>query len=74
MRRMTFPVVLGKGKRLLGEGMSPGALRLTDSKVSETGVLIASHEPAGPVEIGSFASKAASEAELARREKMKAEG
>jgi len=71
---MTFPVVLGTGKRLFAQGVRPGALKLIDSKVSTTGVLIASYEPAGAVEHGSFATKAPSQAELARREKMKREG
>ncbi len=71
---MTFPVVLGTGKRLFAQGVRPGALKLIDSKVSTTGVVIASYEPAGDVQVGSFATKAPSQAELARREKMKREG
>jgi dihydrofolate reductase len=71
---MTFPVVLGKGKRLFAEGTAPGALRLVDSKVSGTGVVIATYEPAGAVRTGSFAVKPPSEAEFARRDKMKREG
>ena len=71
---MTFPVVLGKGKRLFVEGIASGALRLVDSKISGTGVVIATYEPAGEVQVGSFATKPPSEAELARREKMKREG
>jgi dihydrofolate reductase len=71
---MTFPVVLGKGKRLFARGVTPGAFRLVDSKVSTTGVTIAAYEPAGPVSVGSFEGQAASEAELARRQRWKAEG
>jgi dihydrofolate reductase len=71
---MTFPVILGRGKRLFQEGGPSGALKLVDSKVSTTGVVIASYEPAGLVRTGSFATKEPSEAELARREKMKIEG
>jgi dihydrofolate reductase len=71
---MIHPVILGKGKRLFREGAAPGALQLVDSKVSTTGVIIATYEPAGEVRTGTFETKPPSEAELARREKMKREG
>jgi dihydrofolate reductase len=71
---LTFPVVLGKGKRLFAPGVASKAFRLAESKVSTTGVMIAAYEPAGPVATGSFEGQAASEAELARRERWKAEG
>jgi len=54
-RLWTFPVVLGAGKRLFADGTIPSALRLTDSTVSTTGVVIGTYEPAGDVPIGSFA-------------------
>jgi dihydrofolate reductase len=54
-RLWTFPVVLGGGKRLFADGTIPSALRLTDSTVSTTGVVIGTYEPAGDVPIGSFA-------------------
>jgi dihydrofolate reductase len=56
-RLMIFPVVIGKGKRLFGEGTVPGGLKLTDSTTSTTGVIIAFYERAGEVPIGSFASE-----------------
>nr|WP_295370513.1 dihydrofolate reductase family protein [uncultured Sphingosinicella sp.] len=71
---MTFPVVLGKGKRLFAPGVASGAFRVAESKISSTGVVIAAYEPAGPVSVGSFEGQAASEAELARRKRWKAEG
>jgi dihydrofolate reductase len=37
-----FPVTLGKGKRLFGEGTIPAAFKLTGSKISPSGVIIAS--------------------------------
>ena len=70
----TFPVLLGKGKRLFGQDGATGALKLVDSRVSPTGVVLATYEPAGPVQTGSFQTKEPSEEELERREKMKAEG
>lgn len=52
---MVFPLVLGSGKRLFGEGTIPAALRLADSKTTATGVVIAIYERAGEIEYGSFA-------------------
>jgi dihydrofolate reductase len=49
-----FPVTLGKGKRLFGEGTIPAAFKLTDSKISPSGVIIASYRRDGEVQTGSF--------------------
>ncbi len=54
-RLWVFPVVVGSGKRLFAEGTVPSALRLVDSKVSSTGVVIGTYEPAGAIVTGSFA-------------------
>ena len=72
-RLLTFPLVLGTGKRLFGGGTLPAALKLTDSKTSTTGVIMSRYVPEGPVHTGSFAHSEPSDAEIARREKMKAE-
>jgi dihydrofolate reductase len=53
-RLWVFPVVLGPGKRLFGDGTIPSALKLVDSKVSTTGVVIGTYEPAGDIVTGSF--------------------
>ena len=66
---MTFPVLLGEGKRIFDGTEAPGALKLVDHFVSDTGVVTTSYEPAGEVETGTFATKEPSEAELERREK-----
>ena len=50
-----FPLVLGTGKRLFGEGAMPGALKLVDSQTSSTGVTIQTYERSGDIEYGSFA-------------------
>jgi len=71
---LIFPLVLGPGKRLFGEGTKPAALTLVDSKTSTTGVTMNTYHPAGAVNPGSFALAEPTEAELARREKMKREG
>jgi dihydrofolate reductase len=49
-----YPVTLGKGKRLFGEGTIPAAFDLTDSKISPRGVIIASYRRGGEVEVGTF--------------------
>ena len=66
----TFPVVLGRGKRLFSETSKPSALRLARSQVSNTGVLMSTYVPGGDIQPGSFASIEPSEQELARRKRM----
>lgn len=45
----TFPVTLGTGKKLFGEGTIPAAFKLTDSAVTPSGVLFANYARAGEV-------------------------
>jgi dihydrofolate reductase len=54
-RLWVFPVVLGSGKRLFADGTVPSGLRLVDSTVSTTGVVLCTYEPAGEIVPGSFA-------------------
>ena len=49
-----FPITLGAGKRLFGDGTIPAAFKLTDSKISSKGVIVANYERAGEVKTGSF--------------------
>lgn len=49
-----FPITLGKGKRLFAEGTIPAAFKLSESKISPGGVIIANFERAGDVKTGSF--------------------
>ncbi len=65
---MTFPVLLGLGKRIFDGSEEPGALKLVDHSVSDRGVVFTTYEPAGEVQTGSFETKSPSEAELKRRE------
>jgi dihydrofolate reductase len=53
-RLWVFPVVIGSGKRLFADGAIPSGLKLGDSKVSTTGVVMGTYEPAGEIPIGSF--------------------
>jgi dihydrofolate reductase len=52
----TFPVVLGRGKRLFSETARPSALRLVRSKVSTTGVVMSTYVPGGDIQLGTFPS------------------
>jgi dihydrofolate reductase len=54
-RLWVFPVVIGSGKRLFADGTIPSGLRLVDHKVSTTGVVMGTWEPAGELVAGSFA-------------------
>jgi len=70
---MISPVILGEGKRIFGDGTPPRALKMTAHKVSDGGSIIATFEPAGPVEIGTYVTTPPSEREEARQAAM-AEG
>ncbi len=50
----TFPVVLGAGKRLFGEGARPCALRLVASRLSTTGVVMSTYVPDGDIHLGTL--------------------
>jgi dihydrofolate reductase len=74
IRTFTFPIVLGKGKKLFGAGAKPAAFKLTNSKVSPNGIMIGSYERAGAVATGDYAMDPPTPAEVARRARMKREG
>ena len=50
-----YPITLGNGKRLFGEGTIPAAFKLSDSKTSPKSVIFAYYKRAGDVKTGSFA-------------------
>ena len=70
---MMSPIVLGQGKRLFGDGTPPRTLKMTEHHVSDGGSVIATYEPAGPVEIGSYMTEQPSAREKERQAEM-AEG
>lgn len=69
----TFPVTVGKGKQLFGEGTNASNLKLVDVKSSGTGVIIATYQPAGELKTGSFALENETKEELKRRRKLASE-
>jgi dihydrofolate reductase len=73
-RLMIFPLVVGSGKRLFGDGTIPAGFKLTGTKISTSGIVIATYEPAGELETGSFALDEPTEAERERRAAMRDAG
>lgn len=51
-----FPVSLGSGKRLFGEGSIPAAFRLSHGQILPSGVIVANYARAGAVQTGTFGS------------------
>jgi dihydrofolate reductase len=50
----TYPVTVGAGKRLFGEGAVPAAFELSEGQVSPSGVVLATYRRAGEVKTGTF--------------------
>ena len=69
----TVPVVLGGGKKLFADGSAPHSFKLTSSRVSPNGLIVAHYERGGDVKISDTALDSPSDRELARRERMKRE-
>jgi dihydrofolate reductase len=46
-RLMVFPIVLGSGKRLFGDGLDTTVLELVDTKAFDSGVVVLTYRPAG---------------------------
>lgn len=54
-RLLTFPVILGAGKRLFGTGAVPRTLKLVSTSTTGTGAVFSVYRPAGGLKTGSFA-------------------
>ena len=67
---LIFPLVLGKGKRLFGDGAVPVGLKLVQAKSYPTGVIVAKYQPDGAVKTGDFGLDEPSEAEIERRRNL----
>lgn len=75
IRVFTFPVLLGKGKRLFDQTSEPRAFKLSHSAVSPNGLVHATYVRDGEVQTTTVAgAEEPTTAELARREKLKREG
>ena len=53
-RLKIFPVTIGTGKRLFGDGTMPASFKLLESKISTTGVIAATYVRDGEIKTGSF--------------------
>jgi dihydrofolate reductase len=69
----TFPVLLGHGKKLFGDGVKPTAWKVTSSRVSPTGLIVAHYVRDGDVKTGDYAMDPPTPQETARREKLNRE-
>lgn len=56
LRLKIYPLTLGNGKKLLGNGTIPAAFTLIESFVTPSGVIIANYKRAGKVETGTVGS------------------
>jgi dihydrofolate reductase len=54
LRLKIYPVTLGVGKKLFGDGTMPAAFTLTDSLVTASGVIIATYKRTGEVKTGTI--------------------
>ena len=53
-RLFIFPVLIGNGKRLFGDGTIPVGVKLIDTKTSNTGVILVIYIPGGELKTGSM--------------------
>lgn len=53
-RLKIFPVTIGTGKRLFGDGTIPASFKLIEGKISTTGVIVATYARYGKIKTGSF--------------------
>ena len=72
---LTFPVILGAGKRWFDHGVRPRSWTLTRTRQTTTGVVANTFQRTDrPPPTGSFAEQTPSQAELARRARWAREG
>ncbi|GAA0899969.1 dihydrofolate reductase family protein [Pseudonocardia zijingensis] len=51
---VVFPVLVGPGKRLFGEGTGPGALELVGTVTTPPGVAMSTYRRSGPLQVGAL--------------------
>jgi dihydrofolate reductase len=54
LRLKIFPVTIGTGKRLFGDGTIPASFQLLESKISTRGIIVATYVRDGEIKTGSF--------------------
>src|SRR6187551_1646996 len=73
LRIFAVPIVLGGGKKLFADGSAPHSFKLTGSRASPNGLLVAHYEREGEIKTGDDPLASPSERERARQERMKRE-
>jgi dihydrofolate reductase len=53
-RLKIFPITIGEGKRLFGDGAIPASFRLLESMITTKGVIVATYVRDGEIKTGSF--------------------
>ncbi len=53
-RLKIFPITIGTGKRLFGDGTIPASFKTQESQISTTGVIVATYVRDGDIKTGSF--------------------
>ena len=51
---LVFPVLIGRGKRIFSDLVSPTELKLIKTSVTPTGVVLSTYKPAGAMRVGSY--------------------
>ena len=49
-----YPITLGRGRRLFGDGTIPSAFKVTQSTITPSGVIVVNYERAGTIKTGSL--------------------
>ena len=49
-----YPITLGKGKKLFGEGVIPAAFKMVESTITPSGVIIVNYKRDGEVKVGTI--------------------
>ena len=70
LRLWTFPLLLGKGKRLFDRESGVAGLKLQEAKSFGTGVVLQRYQPAGKPSYGSFLNHNPPQLELERRQRF----
>ena len=70
-RLWIFPVVLGRGKPVFGDGAIPAGLKLVANDVTGTGVTVNVYQRAGAIDPGSFEFDEPTDAEVERRKRLR---
>ena len=52
MQIWTYPITIGRGKKLFAQGTLPERFKPVDAKITTTGVIFATYEPSEPLKIG----------------------